>query len=65
MYADDMLQHLQGTILNVQAIASELASSDPVRQRLEQALDRADQRLLRLREQMQPLCSQQQQDRIQ
>ncbi|GFE82911.1 hypothetical protein GCM10011487_49110 [Steroidobacter agaridevorans] len=64
-YTDTMLQDVQGTILNVQGIANELPAHDPIRQRIDHALERADRRLANIREQMQPLCSEQQQDSIQ
>ncbi|MEJ0087253.1 MAG: hypothetical protein WDO72_16395 [Pseudomonadota bacterium] len=64
-YADTILQHFQGTVLNVQGILNDLDREDRVRQRIEHALENADKRLRQIREQMQPLCSEQQQDRIQ
>jgi hypothetical protein len=64
-YADVLLQHGQGMILNVQAIVSDLSSSHPVRVRVEDALARAERDLSELRETMQPHCSEPQQDRIQ
>jgi hypothetical protein len=64
-YADSILQHFQGTVLNVQGILNDLGAEDRARQRIEHALENADERLSLIREQMQPLCSEQQQDRIQ
>lgn len=63
-YADTMLQHMQGTLLHVQGIINELRAEDPVRQRVESALERADLQLAEIREQMQPHCSEQQERRI-
>ena len=64
-YADTILQHFQGTVLNVQGIVNDLAPEDRVRQRIEHALENAEKRLSQIREQMQPLCSEQQEDWIQ
>lgn len=64
-YADTILQHGQGTILNVQGVVSELDAHHPVRHRVEEALSRAERELSELREAMEPHCSEQQQDRIQ
>src|SRR5262245_50469383 len=64
-YADKMVQHFQGTVLNVQAIVNDLDNDDRVRQRIEHALENADKRLSQIREQMQPLCSARQQNRVQ
>ena len=64
-YADNILQHFQGTVLNVQGILNDLSPEDRTRRRIDHALENADKRLSLIREQMQPLCSEQQQDRIQ
>jgi hypothetical protein len=64
-YADTLLQHGQGTILHMQGIVSELREDDPLRQRVEQALSRAERDLTEFRETMQSHCSQPQHERIQ
>jgi len=63
-YADSLLQHGQGTVLNINGIIVELNANDPVRRRIEHALSRAERELGELRETMQPQCSEQQQDAI-
>lgn len=63
-YADVLLQHGQGMILNVQAIVSDLSSDHPVRVRVEDALSRAERDLSELRETMRPHCSEQPQDAL-
>lgn len=63
-YADTLLQQMQGTLLSVHGIVSELRSEDPVRTQMELMLDRADRQLAEIREQMQPYCSEQQDERI-
>jgi hypothetical protein len=63
-YTDTMLQHFQGVVLNVQGIINDLDGNERVRQRVEYALENAEKRLAQIREQMQPICSEQQQDRI-
>jgi hypothetical protein len=63
-FADTLLQHGQGTILNIQGIISELEAGHPVRRSVEQALTRAERELSEMRELMQPHCSEQQQDYI-
>jgi len=63
-YADGLLQHGQGMILNVQGIVDDLSVDHPVRVRVEESLARAERDLSELRENMQPHCSEQQQDKI-
>lgn len=64
-YADALLQHGQGMILNVQGIVGDLGADHSVRVRVESVLSRAERDLSELRETMQPHCSDQQQDKIQ
>ena len=52
---DALVQNAQGVILNVHAIVKNLPSSDPLRQKVEQALDRADKQLSEDRDRVQNL----------
>lgn len=52
---DALLQNAQGLILNVHGIAKELPADDPTRQRMENALDRADDQLSTDRDRVQDL----------
>lgn len=59
---DALLQNAQGLILKVHGIVKGLAVDDPMRQRVEQALDRADEQLSEDRDRVQDLRSQQPRD---
>jgi signal transduction histidine kinase len=52
---DALLQNAQGLILKVHGIVKDLAATDPMRQRVERALDRADEQLSEDRERVQDL----------
>jgi hypothetical protein len=51
-----LLQDVQGLTLSLQAIADQMPPSEPARQRLEHALDQADELLARGRERLQSAC---------
>ena len=55
---DALVQNTQGLILNVHGIVKELPADDPTRQRMENALDRADQQLSTDRDRVQDLRTQ-------
>lgn len=52
---DALIQNAQSVILNVHGIVKNLSASDPTRQRVEQALDRADKQLSEDRDRVQNL----------
>jgi hypothetical protein len=52
---DALLQNAQGLILNVHGIVKDLRADDPMRVRMERALDRADEQLSQDRERVQDL----------
>jgi len=52
---DALVQNAQSVIVNVHGIVKNLSASDPMRQRLEQALDRADEQLSEDRDRVQNL----------
>jgi hypothetical protein len=52
---DALLQNAQGLILKVHGIVKQLDAEDPLRQRVEQALDRADKKLSEDRDRVQDL----------
>lgn len=55
---DALLQNAQGLIINVHGIVKNLAAADPLRQRVERALDRADEQLSKDRDRVQDLRTQ-------
>jgi uncharacterized protein HemX len=52
---DALVQNAQGLILNVHGIVKKLAENDPLRKRVEAALDRADEKLSEDRDRVQDL----------
>ncbi|MBM0108541.1 hypothetical protein JM946_27730 [Steroidobacter sp. S1-65] len=52
---DALVQNAQSVILSVHGIVKKLAASDPTRQKVEQALDRADKQLSEDRDRVQDL----------
>jgi len=54
---DTLLQSTQGLIVNVQGLASALPAQEPVRSKIEQLLDRADEVVLEARERVRDLRS--------
>jgi hypothetical protein len=52
---DALVQNAQGVILNVHGIVKNLSASDPMRLKVEQALDRADEQLSEDRDRVQDL----------
>ena len=52
---DALVQNAQGLILNVHGIVKNLSATDPMRQQVEQALDRADEQLSEDRDRVQDL----------
>jgi hypothetical protein len=55
---DALVQNAQGLILKVHGLVKNLAMTDPLRQRAEQALDRADEQLSGDRDRVQDLRTQ-------
>jgi len=52
---DALVQNAQSVILNVHGIVKNLSANDPMRQKVEQALDRADEQLSEDRDRVQDL----------